>query len=348
MHSMLGLLVAHVGEDLCLVDLDAPSITPIASGLSQNNSLRIHPHAGEIWWSDGFISGRILSDGTAANWGDLTPPPPKLEVVTFGSMCAGQYMVAVTFVDQFGVEHTPSEPSVVHVAGTDCSPRAGAGFTVSLPWVSPLAVSVNLYITAANGSELYLTTGIEPGQFPITVSSKGRDPWTHYRLDTLSAMPPPPADGIFSYRGFLMVWQDNVVYPSYGINHHLFRTGEYAESFPTTIRGAVGLPEGFWTVTPSGAFWTTGEDPAEWRTIQRDGFEYAGGGFLMEGKEIPELDVETPVAVFASERGVTVGLPNGSLVYLTNDRYHFNVTNKRARFMKRTQRGMRQLMFILV
>jgi hypothetical protein len=347
--SAYGLLVAHIDSDICLVDLTNKTYESIYSGVSTLSPVKFHAAAGQIWWTDGSVTGRILPDTTVLNWGAPVPQPPWVTPIV-GGMCPGKYQVAVSYVDAAGVEHVVSDSTDVVLGGANCNdpaPAAGRGFRIDIPpgpWAG--AAAMRLYISEANGSEPQYVMELSPSDFPINVVNGGQTPWSDQLARTQGLSPPPAGDGIASYAGYMMVWVGNGLFPSYGANHHVFNLATDALMFPSDIRAVAGLDDGMWVATKHGLFWVSGSGaPSEWVIRQRCFRPYAAGSIIVPGDDFQDLKEHRQVAVFVCNDGVVVGLPNGEVVYMTKEHYHFSFTTERVRFARRRQRGMRQLLF---
>jgi len=158
---------------------------------------------------------------------------------------------------------------------------------------------------------------------------------------------PIPADGIFSYMGYLFLYVDNVLYRNNGLSPHLFYPRQYVRVYPEPILGGVGLEGGFWVVTAWGTWFVSGDRPENWRDIKKDTRKYAKGGIAVSGRLFPSLQVDALIALFVSEDGLMAGLPDGRMVALTQDRLPLDVTDKRADIVVRETGGFRQVLFSL-
>lgn len=330
-----GLLLAQDGGSILLVDPDDWSSSTLVSGLASDALVVFHEHAGQVFWTNGAVTGRILADGTALNWGCSVPTCTLASVA--GTLRAAIYLVAVTFVDAAGVEHAAGKATPITLA-------TPGGIRVSIPAFDPSAVDVRVYATRPNGTELYWVGESAVGSFPVTIA----DVEVSQRpLRTQFLAPPFAGDGLFSYRGALVLFADKFLFPSYGVNTHLYEITEMQEARPTTVLAGAGLDDGFWTLCGSGAFWTTGEKPEDWKTWQRDDRVYAAGSLVLSGSLIPKLQTGLNVALFVSSRGLVAGMPDGSLVPLQEDQLSIDVLGKRASIIYRKLDNIRQILFCL-
>lgn len=348
--SAYGHLLVHADDGLYKVDTSDPppwTSTPLVTGLSPDSPLKFQALAGQVFWLNSHATGRVQNDGTAALWGMPAPSAPLLTPMA-GSLCPGTYTVACAYIDSWGVEHALSEVAVSTVGDSSChGPGPATGFTIDVPNIDSQATSVRLYISQANGPEVYFVADAAPSDFPIAVTSGGSSPWSDVAPIGLFMHPPVPGDGLFAYRGQIITFADNTLYASLGPVHHLFEAGLATEDRPMPIRAGAGLTDGFWTVTEYGAFWTTGATPSAWDTDQKDARRYAAGSHIINGRFIPELETSEEVVLFVSNEGAVAGLPGGTLFPLTKDRYHFDVEGKTATFMNKQRGSIRQVCWTL-
>jgi hypothetical protein len=330
-----GLLLLQDNGVIYSVNPSTGATTSLVTGLSTSARVEFHEHAGQIFWTNGVVSGRI-SSGSALNWGLTVCPSPTLDT-TPGTLRAGRYMVAATFVDASGVEHAAGKASVIEVDGTE-------DIIASIGVVASAAVSIRFYCTKPNGKGLFYVGQALVGDAQLTISDVevSEEP-----LRTQFLYPPIPGSGIFSYRGYLMTFVDNAIFPSHGVNYSLFDVMRRLETRPTDVRAGAGLRSGFWTVCERGAFWTTGEKPEDWRTVKLDDRKYAAGTVIHQGHQLPALEVVSDFALFVSEDGLMAGLEDGRLRSLTQDRLYLDVEGKRAQFALCRNGDLRQVLFNL-
>ena len=203
---------------------------------------------------------------------------------------------------------------------------------------------MKFYATKPNGSDLFWVKTAAVATLPVVISDVevSDEP-----LRTQHLSPPIAANALWSHGGLLMLGVEDVVFPSYGVNAHLFEITSTLEAYPYDIQAGAGLDGGFWVVTQGGAFWTAGDTPESWKTRQFSDLAFAAGSLVVEGALIPKLQVQTKVALFVSELGLTVGLPGGGLIHLTQDRLPVDVEDKRAFITYREMGDLRQILFAL-
>lgn len=331
--SANGLLLVQDNTSIKLVDIVAGTSTSVVTGLSLAKVQFLH-HGDRVYWTNGTDKGVIDEDGVNSNWGLTIPPSPTL-AVSSGSLRAGRYLVACTLVDSSGIEHAAPDSSVITLT-------ANQNISVNLSSYDSNAVYVKVYVSRVNGSQLYYTATVAVGSLPATVSNVDLS-FEPIRTQHLS--PPIPADCLFSYRGMVILGIENGIFPSLGLYTHVYDIANAQNYFPADVVGGAGLDNGFWTATEKGIFWTTGDTPENWNTVQVDTREYAKGSIVLPGYLFPEIKEPDEVAFFLSEHGLMVGDGKGNLTPHTIDRLHIEVKDKTASFAYRKAAELRQLLF---
>lgn len=106
-----------------------------------------------VYFSDGSINLKI-KDGAAMLWGMQAPPEPVLSRVS-GTYPAGVYIALYCWVDYDGAESPPSPMAYITV------PANSGFYFVNLPSATdPQVYSLRIYLSVADGKELYHVTDI--------------------------------------------------------------------------------------------------------------------------------------------------------------------------------------------
>lgn len=341
-YSALGLLLVQDGGTIYNVLLSNNTKQEIVTGLNSSNIVEFTELGGWIWWTNGEVCGRINSSAVNFNWGLSVPDSPVLGS-TAGSLSSGRYLVIITYEDAEGNESGASSASLITLLDDK-------DITVDILSADSNATHANIYVSGPNQETVFWVARIAIDAFPYTVS----DVRVSTRpLRTQFMQGPIPGDGLFSYKSFLMIFKDNVIFRNNGQNPHLFFPNEHIIQLPSNIITGVGLANGFWILTEShGAWWFTGQ-AGEWRSIKKDNRNYAKGSLVIPGSEIPAL--ESPLsssdseetALFISEDGLMAGMSSGKLSPLIDDRLTLLVTGKRAHITTHKKTNFSQILFSL-
>jgi len=114
----------------------------------------------DIYWSNGFTSGIVDSDGINREWGTEAPPrQPDCTPITFGGLFAGDYRIAITWLGTKGAESPTGK-------GVRITVQEGGGIRVSNFPVPPAYVTgVALFVSSVNSKDMYLY-----GEYSATIN----------------------------------------------------------------------------------------------------------------------------------------------------------------------------------
>lgn len=322
-------------DGLALNRRSSAGVVTLVATLSSAEAVKFFDYTDGLYYYSSTDLGRII-EGVATNWGCSVCPSPTLGTTT-GTLKAGTYQVAVTFIDANGIEHAADESSSVVLTGP-------GGITVNLPSLDANATHVNVYATKGNNIGLFYVATVAVGSLPYTIASVSVE---EYLLETQFLSPPEDIDALFAYNGAMMSCTGAYIYPSLGANHHVFDKKLAVEARPSNIVGGSGLKGGFWTACEHGAFWTSGDDPVDWDTTQVDDFRYAKGSLVIPGYLLGFVKSQRSVALFVSEHGLMVGSDNGSMEAVNHHKIHLDVEGKTAHFAYDRDNESNQIIFFL-
>jgi len=316
-----SLLLAQDGTDLLLVDQAAGTTSVLASDLSADTPAHFHELAGNIFVTDGSVFYVVDSTGTLANWGQDVPPPPTLTTIV-GNLPAGRYRACCVTVDANGVHSGASKATAITVNGNE-------DLRVNLASVDANADKVDVYVGLTNQPEMYMVKRVDPGALPTTVDDMN----VSSRILMTQFLSPPSHKtgwaGIGSWRGSLLLWQGQRVIRSKGNAHHLFDFRNNVWKFPHTVKAAAGTKGVCWIATSEGMYLQTG-DPVTGE-VEREPVHdarYASGFAMLDGAKLGVSRGLVPA--FASEDGLTLGLPDGELLRPQEGSVRWDVEGKSA------------------
>lgn len=193
-HPLLTFGLVADANTLYRLDDDG-TLTALATGLngSRLSYAVIGRHA---FWSNGVQTGRVDLLGTAGGWGVETPLPAfGVAAAATGGLFAGRYGVSMTFTNAAGEEGGAPETEYVDVP-------EGGGIQVSGVPVSGdgLATAARIYVTSANGTELFHATTMAPGTATVVIGAGERGKL----LATQFLEPFPPATHLLTKAGRLI------------------------------------------------------------------------------------------------------------------------------------------------
>ena len=233
--------VAYFRDGSRLMQLNANySSAEIASGLEASRPITFLKHGGSIWWSNGIQSGKI-KNGVNEPWGVERSFNSllSLNLLSWGTLFAGTYQVAVTYATESGEEGGCGVGVTIEV------PTDGGGIALSnIPQPSKAAF-INVYCTSHNGSELYLH-----GTYPAgTTQAIVTDMATDIALQTQHCNPMPPGTLMAGLGACIYVAAGKYVFRSRPLRYGQCKRLTDYWSFPDEVRVLAAVPDGIYIVT---------------------------------------------------------------------------------------------------
>lgn len=144
---------------------------------------------GAVIWTDGARIRTVSGSGEPGDfWCEQPAGVPQCAGYSAGGLDAGEYLVTITFTDLQGRESGAPAAVTVDV-------QQGGGIALSnIPQPSDPETAVNIYVSHANGEELYAATRLGWGVSSLIVGAgyRGRALETHF-------MQPLPAGKLIAY-----------------------------------------------------------------------------------------------------------------------------------------------------
>jgi len=242
-----------------------------------------------VYFSDGIVCKKIVN-GTVTNWGMEPPSEPTLSS-TSGSLSSGVYLAACVWVDALG-----KESGVSSIASIELSDNSGIVFS-NLPMIiDPQVISLRLYLSTANGKELYHVADTTSLTYTI---SAGRYDDSNI-LEGQFASNPPPGRIIRHYNGRSYIADAyGAVYYSEPFSFDLFKLGDSFIQFPEAVSIMEPVTGGIYFATDNET-WLYRGNPEDGFDIVRQ-FDY--GGVYGTGRRVPNSDN----VVWQSQRGMILG-----------------------------------------
>jgi hypothetical protein len=268
----------------------------------------------------------IISSTTVRPWG-LPVPALTYEEIT-GTVPAGRYLCAATFRDGLVTAVTAQESGAIAPTQIELTKPGGIRLSVLTTLSGPTHVS--FYMTAVDQAEpfrlitvpLVVTEAGLLGSVDVTADVRGS--LTEMPLLTQGWGPPPAGiSALGALQAFVLAASGSTLYRSWPSRPGLFQPAKALQVFPAPIRTIVGLADGAYVGTDAGLFWLAGAEPEAWRRRLVAPIRVLPDGAAIPGSAIPSIETAERVAIFASGRGLLVGMPNGEVKYLTQNRYHF-------------------------
>ena len=323
------------GDTLYDVNLDLGSVSPIFVGLSPDNPIDYTEIGPDIYFVDSAIVRRITPEGLVRRPGvaAVDSSRPSLAQAT-GGLYPGRYGVAYSLLSDTGEESGLSETEWIDVTT--------GGISVSAIANASNVTQANVYVTAANGSVLYLHQTIAwNGSSSITDQTKTRVATGQYLA------PMPGGDYVRYFRGRLYVVSGPWVWYSEPLRYGLVSiVGGYL-TFGRTITMFEPVESGIFVGLRERTLFLRGKGPENFEQMPLTD----RGAIAHTGERVPadffspELlpDRGFPVATWLSERGMAVGRADGSLAMPQSDRISLVADRGRALFMQHN--GIKQAIY---
>lgn len=306
----------------------APTLvsTPIVTGLMPGAKVAYLYLNGEVFWSNGIVTGRILN-GVNKPWGVESPNSTFSLVSTLGAMPAGTYQIALTYRSNTGEESGSRSPRPITIP-------ADSGISVTnLPM--PVDASVthrHIYCTLQNGDVLYKIATVPVAQTSFSFSTL---PTPGVTLKTTN-MDPMPAGSIIAYRkGVIYVAAGPYIFHSEPLRYGLTSMEENFYMYPQDVSVMLATEEGLHVCADKTYFLENAGTPD---VVQHIRFPF--GGVAGTGLYLPD---NMGVAWF-SPRGQVVA--KGAEAVLTTDKMHAPGLATTGVAFVREQQGLRQIVTV--
>ena len=333
-----GRLLAAVDGDLCAYDSSFGLLGTVRADVGDRR-ISYAAYNDDLYWSNGAeirrLRGRDFADLPV--WIDA-PGVPNAQALGGGSLAAGAYRVAMTWLDAEGRESGAAGAAEADVAD------GGALRVYNIPSAPADAVTARVYVSPPNGEELYATADLSPlvTQTVITQVGDGK------ALETLWRQPLPPCEILRAWSGRLLggsgnllVWSDPLR-PGLTTHDNYMRFGARITLLEPVGEGTGSA--GVFVADHAKVYWLDGAKPDEWsRSIRYSHPAVPGTSLVVPGTDVG-LEAPDPVAAWMSANGVfCLGLPGGRVVPLTEGRLAAHEDGVEGAAMLRVQNGLRQL-----
>lgn len=285
-----GGILRRLGDDMATFT----DITPV------NGDVCYYSAIGNVYFSDG-VNSWVLKDGVARRWGIPRPPSPSL-ALTDGEMPSGRYMVAVTHVASDGRESGASNFAVI---------EGGGGISIT-NIAQPSDGFARIYATSVNGDTLFRVADLRNGETTATFYGDT----SNVPLRSGFAEPAPPGHLICYYKGIMYVADGNVIWYSDPYQPERFQMARNYIQMSNRITMMMPVQDGIF-VSDGEVKFLRGSSPKDFNVIlcaEYDAIEGTAQHFDAKYMESVGKGV-----IFATPRGICVGLPGGSFRNLTED-----------------------------
>lgn len=290
---------------------------------------------GVVYFTNRSDSGRIVN-GTALEWGIRNPvSQPKADPYV-GTLPAGRYLYAMTFVRSDGLE------SGTGVAGAiELTQSGGILFSSLETSTNPEVSGKIMYLSTANGTQLYRAAVLPAVAASYAYMNGGVD--LTVTLDTQFVEPAPKGHIVEFHSGIAYVVDGNVCWYSDPYSVERFRRAEFKFlQFPghVSLFGSVG--DGIYVGTEKGTWFLQGNEPSSLQSRQVLSYGAIEGTAVKFDSELMNEEGEAtgitrPSLMWTSPYGIMVGLSNGQVRNLTEQKYGFPSAQQGAAAIRATK-----------
>jgi hypothetical protein len=312
-----GALCLMVGGTSLLRVKPGYTTEALRTGLTAGARMAYCPVNERTYYSNGRETG-VVEAGVSRSWGLANPAHQGTASAVSGSLPAGTYQWAVTFLRDDGQE------SGTGLAGRiDVGDDAGITFADLPVSADPAVVGKILYLTECNGSVLYEAATLAAAVTTHTVTAPGP---AANPIQTQHLSSPPAGHLIAYFRGRMWVAVGNLVYYSEPHAYELFDLRHYLDfPGPVTLMAPVESAEGGGMVIAAGEMtgWLSGTSPEEATfTLLADYGALLGALDYVEGTLFGDGSLGGKMLpMWASTAGICTATPDGQLLNLTEQRF---------------------------
>lgn len=332
-----GSICLGVGSNsLKLVNPDWTTTT-LRTGLTASKHLSYAVAGDRVFYSNSVETG-CVQGSVHRTWG-LEVPGMPVATATGGTLTAGKYQYAVTFLRNDGQESGACKAGTIEL--TDIGGISLSSISVSS---DPTVTYKAVYMSSVGGETLFRAGLVANAttEFSIREPRMGASP-----LLTQFMGPPPAGSFLGYYGGLMLVAKENRLYPSEPYAPELFDVRK-SVPFSDKITMVAPVKNGLWVGTDSQILWLDGAVPEKWDFKVVAEYGVVSGALTYNDSELigDGSAAGDSVAFFVTKRGLRVGHLGGRLVNLDRDRFAYPSQPRGAGIVRR-HRGMAQFVATL-
>lgn len=328
----------------------------VAVGLSQTHQLTCSKINDQVIWSNGANNGAI-DLRTRANFtlGIKTPQLPSI-TITSGHMPVGQYLYTITLVRSDGLESGAPMGGQLQLDGdggviieapqlpnTPAFPADGESDSDLIPSADNKIDRVRLYLTHANGSELYYA-----GEYPLDsrIEYKGDTLDLSHVLENQFCDQPPPFSQVCFYRGSMYYADGNTLYASKPFNFGMVDHAVDYVQFESPITMLTPSENGLYVATENETSFLAGATIGAMTRIKVLDYGAIRGVAKRVFASTIVPNQSGNVSLWPTNRGLVAGFDGGQVTNLTEQYFTFpDVCHSTSAL--REENGLRQLIVTL-
>lgn len=309
----------------------------LANGLTPDLPAAYVRAQDRIYWSNGAQTG-VVADARARAWGIPLPAAPAA-TASAGTLTAGRYQYALTWLRADGLESGAGLPATIDLP-------AGSGVTFAwTPPADPALREAVLYLSEPNGMVLYRALTVPAAAARATFTGG----LLATPLDTQWLDAPPPGQCLALSRGRIYIGAGAFVYGTAPLSYEHCDLRDYLALDDSPVRFVLGVDGGLYVGTARAVHFASGArlDEMTRRTVV-PAAAVAGSAVLADGFAAlgnAELAGQQ-IALFATAAGIVAGLPDGTVLNLSAERYRFAASAAGAALFRHADSRRQYLLFL--
>ena len=288
------------------------SFETLRSGLMPGRRMGYAEVNGDVYYSDGLVTGMVPAGGASRPWGMRSPTgAPTLSAIS-GALAPGRYQVVCTFVDDEGFEsgcYAARQINLTSKGGIRASglPLSGESHVVA----------VRVYMTMTNGEDFYFARQVTHGTTSVDLTVfLGTVPLETQFLDA-----PPPGDQLEFHDGRIWIVNGSYLYKTRPLQYHLYKPDEDYHAFPAPVTGFVSVDGGAY-VSADVIYWMAAGEGGEGLVTVMEDQIVQGTVCRVNGTDVGEGAAGEHV-MFYGKKGLYLAAPGGAIRNLTAGRVEF-------------------------
>lgn len=291
----------------------AVGVSTLLTGLHSSNPISFHAHGGEVFFTDGRITGKIDAAGKARFIGTDKPTGEPRVSLTDGGLIPGDYLCAFSYVNAYGEESglSPAAPITLTSSG---------GVSFELPPAPSGAVKVKLYLTAPNSEIFYEMSSVPAG---LTTVNVGDDkPGKQASTFLMNRM--PGGSIIRMFHGRAMVVRGDFIIFSEPFNYGLSSPRHNFIGFNEPVLMVEVVDMGVYVGTATYVYFLAGTGPEDIvQSIVSLNAAFPNTSAVIEPYNFPDeiqKISDKPAAIWLGKKGYSVGTSDGVVKDIQSDR----------------------------
>jgi hypothetical protein len=307
-----GDVCLYVQDGLMYRLSEAFASVAIAGGLADTPVSYVEAND-RIYHANGVTSA-VYEQGRVRSWGIAVSLADAAASATSGDMPAGIYQFAMTLLRSDGQESGTGLAQRI-----DLAEGSGITFSWSVPSDRDIAYAA-LYLSQPNGETLYraVVVPVEAGTTTYTGGPRSLELATQW-LDK-----PPVGSVLCPYNGRIYIAVGGVLYATAPLSYEHCDLRDYREFDGSEIRLLAPVSTGIFVGTARGLYFLSGASFADNALVKKaDAAAIAGTAQVADAGVVtgePQL-AGTRAALMATQDGIFLGLPDGSVQNLSFERY---------------------------